>query len=211
MKIHITKQGESLDTIANTYAVSKQDLTGINPHINLASELVPGLKLKIPDTSSRTEKDHHIEKFYPNLDHPYMKEQAVPIGLKPFNTETTPPSEHPNSHPTPHPHFETPYQTPWAHLGEQTTPLTLENTPPSPWNGHYPTFAQHDTRAILPPVAYYPPYPPYPYPPYAYPPSYGYGGVFPLPIPVPGFGGGYGHGWHGGHGGWHGHGGGHHR
>jgi len=210
MKIHITKQGESLDSVANTYAVSKQDLTGINPHINLASELVPGLKLKIPD-ASRTEKDTHIEKFYPNLDHnQYMKEQAVPIGLKPFEG-TTHTTGNPEHHTASHPHPETPHQAPWAHLGEHTTHLTHETTPHHyPWNGQFSTFAPHDTRAIFPPVPYYPPYSPYPYPPYGYP-GYGYGGVVPLPFPVPGFGG-YGHGWHGGgHGGWHGHGGGHHR
>jgi len=228
MKIHITKQGESLETIANTYSVSRQDLTGINPHVNLASELVPGLKLKIPD-ASRVEKDHHIEKFYPNLDHQhhqYMKEQAVPIGLKPFDEPHThtlaqhPPTAHP-PHPQ-HPDGAIPmtnqHQPPWGHLAEHTTHLTPESVGHyHPWNHPFPPFApQQDARAIIPPLPYYPPYPPAPYPPYGYPP-YGYG--IPVPIPVPGFASGYGfghgHGWHGGGHGWHGggygHGGGHHR
>jgi len=222
MKIHITKQGESIDTIANTYAVSKQDLTGINPHVNLASDLVPGLKLKIPD-ASRAEKNEHIEKFYPNLDHEkHLKEQAVPIGLKPLNedhahghhtsAEVTHPTHPPHSlHQAPHhettqeiPHHE----SPWGHLGEHTTHLNPESMHHYPWNQPYPSFSAPDARAFIPPVPYYPPYP-YPY---GYPPYGGYG----LPLPIPGFGPGYGfghgHGWHGGghYGGGH-HGGGHHR
>ena len=215
MKIHITKQGESVDTIANTYSVSKQDLTGINPHVNLTSDLVPGLKLKIPD-ASRTEKNEHIENFFPNLDHEkHLKETAVPIGLKPFETSHTPghhsstiPSHHHtapevthHTHPTQH------SSTPWSHLGEHTTPLNPELSQHHPWNQPFPPFSTTDTRAFLPPLPYYPPYG-YPYP-YAYP--YGYG----LPLPVPSFGPGYGfgHGWHGGgghFGGGH-FGGGHHR
>ncbi|MCL1989602.1 MAG: LysM domain-containing protein [Defluviitaleaceae bacterium] len=237
MKIHITKQGESLDSIANTYAISRQDLTGINPHINLSSELVPGLKLKIPE-ANRAEKVDHIEKFYPNLEqNTYLKEQAVPIGMKPFDQShtmnphesVTPHQPHPHAHegpPTqPHPHVHegppaqphphvyegspTQPQTPWGHLGEQTTYLTPNASQHyHPWNQPFPTFSPPDTRVILPPVPYYPPYPPYGYP------GYGYGAPFPLPFPVPGFGPGYGfgHGWHGGghFGGGH-FGGGHHR
>jgi|GEM_PF-1920308 len=237
MKIHITKQGESLETIANSYAVSRQDLTGINPHVNLASELVPGLKLKIPD-ASRVEKDHHIEKFYPNLDHhhnQYMKEQAVPIGLKPFDEQHTLAQHPPVTHPQhPHPegvalpehHVPEHHGTPWGHLGSQTTHLTHESMPHYPWNyppAPLPFIPPQDAHARaliapLPPYGAYPPFPVAPYPPYGYPP-YGYG--VPLPIPVPGFAPGYGfgggHGWHGPGHGWHGggghgwHGGGHHR
>lgn len=197
MKIHITKQGESTETIASTYAVSRQDLIGINPHINLSSELVPGLKLKIPE-ASRAQKAPHIEKFYPNLDsNSYSKEQAVPIGMKPLESHThdIPPA------PT--------VEAPWSHLSENSTYLSAESMHQYPWNQSYPHFAPQDARAILPPIPYYPPYP---YPPYTYP-GYGYGGVVPLPVPIPGFGpgyaGGWHGGWHGGHGGWHGHGHGH--
>ena len=209
MKIHITKQGESIDTIANTYAVSRQDLTGINPHVNPSSDLVPGLKLKIPD-ASRTEKNEHIEKFYPNFNQEKpLKEQAVPIGLKPIEKEHEKPtpvaathhthhthqkhSTHPTHPPHPTPHHETPHhETPWGHLGEHTTHLNPEVTHHYPWNHPYPPFSHHDARAFFPPVPYYPPYPyPYGYPPY----SYG------VPLPIPGFVGpgyGFGHGWHGG-------------
>lgn len=217
MKIHITKQGESIDTIANTYAVSRQDLTGINPHINLASDLVPGLKLKIPD-ANRTEKNEHIEKFFPNLEHEkHLEEKAIPIGLKPFESShlsghhhSTMPNHHTPpeaTHPTHPPHPTSHSSTPWSHLGEHTTPFNPEVTQHYPWNQPFPPFSTADTRAILPPppLPYYPPYG-YPYP-YAYP--YGYG----LPLPIPGFGPGYGfgHGFgHGFHGGGH-FGGGHHR
>jgi len=233
MKIHITKQGESIDTIANTYSVSRQDLTGINPHVNLASDLVPGLKLKIPD-ASRAEKNEHIEKFYPNLNHEkHLKEHAVPIGAKPLKEEHSHVHDHHTpaeaTHPThpPHPHAEVSHhphlphhahhheathpaphhEAPWSHLGEHTTHLNPEMMHHYPWNHPFPPFSAPDTRALIPPVPFYPPYP---YPPYGYPP-YGYG----YPLPIPGFGPGYGfgHGWHG-HGGGHfggGHGGGHHR
>ena len=209
MKIHITKQGESIEDITNTYAVSRQDLTGINPHINLASDLVPGLKLKIPD-ASRTEKDKHIEKYYPNLNNDkHIKEQAVPIGLKPLDethahAHNTPPEV---THPTHPPHGMPHHEAPWSHLPEHTTHLNPnpEIMQHYPWNQPYPSFSTPDTRAFIPPIPYYPPYPPYP--PYGYPP-YGYG----VPLPIPGFGPGYGfgHGWHG-HGGGHFGGGHHHR
>ena len=220
MKMHITKQGESIETITNRYAVSKQDLTGINPHVNLSSDLVPGLKLKIPDTH-RTEKNEHIENFYPNLEaEQHLKEQAVPIGLKPF--ESTHALGNDKIRPNQHTHEEisqpipsTP-STPWGHLDEHTTHLNPETNQQFPWNQQFPSFSPHDTRLLIPPVPYYPPYSPYPY---QYP-YLGYGYGYGLPIPVFGFGGGYvpgyGHGWHGGFGhgfggGWHGGGGGHHR
>jgi len=83
MKIHITKQGETVEKIATLYGVSKQDLTGINPHINHSSELVPGLKLKIPD-SATVPKNESISKFFPSLSEEAkkLKDKAVPIGLK---------------------------------------------------------------------------------------------------------------------------------
>ena len=206
MKIHITKQGESIDTIANKYTVSKQDLTGINPHVNLSSDLVPGLKLKIPDVS-RTEKNEHIEKFYPNFDHEkFLKEQAVPVGLKQVENNPRPEyhthGQHMNAempypeHPT-HP-MSNP-SPPWGHLGEDTTHLNLNPEMPQhhPWNQPYPPFSTPDTRAIFPPMPYYPPYAPYGYGyPYSYPYGYGYG----YGLPFFGFGPGYGfgHGWHGG-------------
>ena len=236
MKIHITKQGETVETVAGKYAVSTQDLIGINPHINMTSDLVPGLKLKIPDVARTDKTNDNIEKYYPNLEQ-HSKEQAVPIGLKPFPTatahpETTAHHVHPeakatthhthpekaatahHAHPeststTAHPH---PIQ---GHTPEHTTPWSHLKEQTAPLNTepetHYPWSSHpvlypHDSRAFIPPIPYYP-YPAYPYP-YAYP--YGYG----LPF------GGFGHGWHGGHGhgghGGHGHGGhgghgGHHR
>jgi len=227
MKIHITKQGESIDTIANNYAVSRQDLTGINPHVNLSSDLVPGLKLKIP-SANRTGKNESIEQFFPNLD----KEEAVPIGLKPFPTEGEPLKEVPiqkHEIPTAQPIIEAvpfgPEQvSPWAHLPNNQTNLTNTGGYQSwnqPFQGFAPQHQPQDSRAIIPPMPYYPPYP-YPNPYYGYPPygGYGYGVPLPLPVPVPGFGygggfgpgfghGGFGGGFHGGgfHGG--GHGGGH--
>ena len=92
MKIHITKQGDSLEIIANKYSVSKQDLIGINSHINPSSSLIPGLKLKIPENAIRKDlpNQDHIQKYYPNIDTfgiPITNQQipsAIPIGLKPF-------------------------------------------------------------------------------------------------------------------------------
>lgn len=215
MKIHITKQGESLETIAGHYGVSKQDLTGINPHINLASDLVPGLKLKLPD-SHREKASEQIEKFYPGLDGATLHESAIPIPLK---QEEVPPV-HPvfgNHSPQPEPlshghHVPHTYETahPWHHLHEHMTPLSHDphGAVHHPWQQH-PSFSPYDSRALIPAPIYYPSYgsAPYPYPPYSYP-GYGYGyGTplpIPLPIPVPGFGypGGYhghGGGFHGGH------------
>ena len=222
MKIHITKQGESIDTIANNYSVSRQDLTGINPHVNLASDLVPGLKLKIP-AENRTVKNENIEQFFPNLE----AETAKPIGLKPFETEGAPTKEMPvHNYEKPENHFGQPLvdavpygpeaNSPWNHLANNQTHLTQPGPQHSwnpPYTGFMPQQPGQDTRAIIPPMPYYPPYP-YPNPYYGYPP-YGYG--VPLPIPVPGFGyggfgpgfgpgfgyGGFGGGFHGGHGGGH--------
>ena len=222
MKIHITKQGESIDTIASDYAVSRQDLTGINPHVNMATDLVPGLKLKIPQTN-RMEKNESIEQFFPNLN----QEEVKPIGMKPFETEGAPVKEpHITNHES---HLEpghieaVPYGTeqisPWSHLADHHTHLSTNQGAQHPWNPQFNGFTPgqgQDMRAIIPPMPYYPPYP-YPNPYYGYPP-YGYGVPLPIPVPGfgyggfgPGFGGGFGHGggFHGGgfHGG--GHGGGH--
>lgn len=192
MKIHITKQGETIEEVAGKYAVSHQDLIGINPHINLASDLVPGLKLKIPDVARTERTNDHIEKFYPHLDQGQpLNEQAVPIGLKSFPTaqpESTAASAHHTTDPKAHPTPEHP--TPWNHLKAHPAPFSQEH----PFHTSHPAMPPYDTRALIPPLPPY--YPPYPYP-YTYPP-YGYG----YPLPIPAFG--IGHGWHGSGHGWHG-------
>jgi LysM repeat protein len=188
MKIHITKQGETIEEVASKYSVSNQDLIGINPHLNLTSDLVPGLKLKIPDIARTDKKNDHIEKFYPNLEYDQkLKEQTVPIGLKPF------PNAHPEATAT-STHHTPEYTTPWSHLNEHAVPLNTQSQPYHPWNPGHHAFSSYDMRIFIPPLPYYPSYP-YPY---AYPP-YGLG----FPLPFPGFG--FGHGFHGG-----GHFGGHH-
>ncbi|MCL2558862.1 MAG: LysM peptidoglycan-binding domain-containing protein [Turicibacter sp.] len=209
MKIHITKQGETIEEVAGQYSVSQQDLIGINPHINLTSNLVSGLKLKIPDVirAKSSQANEHIEKFYPNLENAQsLNEHAVPIGMKPFPEAQGEATAVSGQH-----HAHTPeHTTPWSHLNEQVHALNKEAPPHHPWNPgshHFSSLHPHH-RLIVPPMPYYPP--PYPY--YGYPPyGYGYG----VPIPIPGFGPGFGGGWHGGHGGWHGGGfhggGGHHR
>ena len=198
MKIHITKQGETLDEITKKYNLSQQDLMGINPHIDFNASLVSGLKLKIPETRE-VGPTSNMENFYPRLDHEQqLKEQAVPIGLKPF-PEVNASHETPEMNPQ-HPASDHPI---YGHLNESST--YLNTAPPHlspPWNPYFPSVGNQDMRLPYPP--YYPPYPPYPYP-YPYPyPAYGYG----LPLPFPGFGFGHGfghggHGWHGGHGGHH--------
>jgi len=238
MKIHITKKGESIDSIAKHYSVSRQDLSGINPHVSLGSDLVPGLKLKIPE-SNRVGKSTttSIENYYPSLDsHRPVKEEAVPIGLKPFENQHDHvvavngsyhdqhqnPGYHGFNHhqhqepapvPVPHTHGEVPHQmdsnTPWAHLNNSSTHLS-QPAPHHPWNNPHAQFAPPNTehnRAFYPMSPYYPSYPPYgPYGPYQYPPYYP---SYPLPIPLPIIGGGYGgYGGGFGHGGGHGHGGG---
>ena len=208
MKIHITKQGESIDTITSKYAVSKQDLTGINPHVNLSSNLVPGLKLKIPDTT-RAEINGHVENFYPNLDHEQpLREQSIPIDLKPFET-THAPKTNDQISPTTSTNEDVarPTQdtssTPWGHLGDHTTYLNPETKQHHPWNPSFSSASSYDTRAFLPPM-------PFPYP-YAYPdydyrrPMPGFGPWFGPGVGFgPGFGPwfgpgvGFGPGWHGG-------------
>lgn len=207
MKIHITKQGESLEILSNHYAVSKQDLIGINPHVNLASDLVPGLKLKIPDTN-RADKLESFENFYPKMDASEIdKEKAVPIGLKPY--DTTPEVNQPGLNNEMHFNYNAPHEYPWGQLNENMSSINTDAPTYHPW-ANTAQFAHHDARAFMPPVALYPPYPPtpYPYSPLSYP-GYGYGAPLPLPIPipVPSFGyhghnwGGYGYhgGFHGGH------------
>lgn len=190
MKIHITKQGETLDEITKKYNQSKQDVMGINPHIDFNAGLVSGLKLKIPETSE-IRQTSNMENFYPRLNqNGRPKEEAIPIGLKPLPSVEAPPTDgSTNSH---HPIY--------GHLKEGQT--SLNAVPPHPpWNPYFPGSPAPDMRLLFPP--FYPPYSAYPYP-YPYPyPAYG----FPLPIPGFGYGSGFGHGWHGGH---HGHGG-HHR
>ena len=195
MKIHITKQGETLDEITKKYNLSKQDLMGINPHIDFNASLVSGLKLKIPE-KDRSEQSPNVENFYPRLDHEQqLKEQAVPIGLKPF-----PQVAAGGIHSEAHPGQTTTGNSIYGHLNESSIPLgTTTPHPNPPWNPYFPTSQSQDMRLPYPP--YYPPYPPYPYP-YPYPyPAYGYG--LPLPLPGFGYGHGFGHGWHGGHGGHH--------
>ena len=130
MKIHITKQGETLDHIAQKYAVSSQDLTGINAHVNATSELIPGLKLKIPMVDrTKQNASEGIEQFYPNLEQEKQtKEQAVPIGIAPF--------------PEPNPHIAKPDTIPQQHqtMGGQPHP---EHT--KPWSHFHDTLTENKT------------------------------------------------------------------
>lgn len=116
MKIHIVQRNDTFESIANKYDVSVQDLIGMNTHINQLAGLVPGLKVKVPESSRKEEANvaQHIQKYYPNLDMspvelktattaetkahkpPFSAEdEAVPIPMKPLPNETAKPS-HPN-------------------------------------------------------------------------------------------------------------------
>ena len=231
MKIHITKQGDTLGTVASKHGVSQQDLLGVNTHINPTSDLIPGLKLKIPEATVRKEDASsmgHISQFYPNLEPsaagaPPMQEgaAATPIGLKPFaDQEAKEPVVAAHGAHAPHmaqsvtpmadgagsmtfPHYTGGASENWSSLNPQ--PAGAATAWPPHGAGFAPPTPPADMR-LIPPI--YPPYPPYGYPyPYA---GYGYG--YPLPLPFPGYGfGGFGHGFGGFHGGFHGGGHGGHR
>ena len=70
MKIQITKKGDTIEKIANKFAISIQDLIDFNPHINLTVDLTPGIKLIIPPTKG---VDSQIKRSYSNLDTEYEK------------------------------------------------------------------------------------------------------------------------------------------
>ena len=97
MKIHIVQRSDTFESIAKRYGISVQDLIGTNTHINYASGLVPGLKVKIPIPPRQEEPmvDQHIQKYYPSIDMQtnYVQaatlEQPKPVTVQPVQEVTT--------------------------------------------------------------------------------------------------------------------------
>jgi len=211
MKIHITKQGDTLEMLASKYSVSHQDLLGLNSHINPASTLTPGLKLKIPQSRNfDTTGAEHIQKYYPNIDttgakieHPNL--HSTPIGAETaqngignsaenfhvFGHQTENISTHQHSH----------VQAKESHINEKESQASEKGQAPhphpwyDPWQVHAYYEQLDSQRKFFP--GFVPGFFPPPFFPFYPVPWFGFG------WPRPGFGGGW-------HGGWHG-GGGHHR
>ncbi len=90
MKFHIVQRNDTFESIAKRYGISVQDLVGTNTHINYASGLVPGLKVKIPIPPRKDEPmvDQHIQKYYPSIDMQtnYVQAATIEAPMMPSHT-----------------------------------------------------------------------------------------------------------------------------
>ena len=58
MKIHIVQKGDTLWKLAKKYGVSFDELKKLNSQLSNPDLLMPGMKLKIPDSSAKKENVH---------------------------------------------------------------------------------------------------------------------------------------------------------
>ena len=70
MRVHIVKRNDTFESIAQHYGISLQDLIGMNTHINYLAGLVPGLKIKLPDTNRKggLSFQEKVQTHFPKVD-----------------------------------------------------------------------------------------------------------------------------------------------
>ncbi|OMP67560.1 LysM peptidoglycan-binding domain-containing protein [Domibacillus epiphyticus] len=67
MKIHIVQRGDTLQSISEKHRVSVEEVKKLNAHLANPEMIVPGMKIKLPDSAG-----HKIS------DHPYADKKPVP-------------------------------------------------------------------------------------------------------------------------------------
>ena len=82
MNYHIVRANETIDKIANSYNLLKEEIIEINMHITNWDHLIPGTRLKLPEIPDvlKDELDAvepFIEDYYPKIDVNKFKENAV--------------------------------------------------------------------------------------------------------------------------------------
>lgn len=70
MIIHIVRPNEKVDSIMNHYMISKNELISNNGHINDWNNLIPGVKIRIPEITKEIlevldESEPFVEEYYP--------------------------------------------------------------------------------------------------------------------------------------------------
>ncbi|OLN23473.1 hypothetical protein BTO30_05805 [Domibacillus antri] len=94
MKIHIVQRGDTLWSISEKYGVSFEEVKKMNAHLANPEMIVPGMKIKIPESAGhkgkekivpKKEKEHAApvkekEKIYPEKErvHPFAHEKPTP-------------------------------------------------------------------------------------------------------------------------------------
>lgn len=74
MKIHIVQRGDTLWSIAEKHQVSFEEVKKLNAHLANPDMIVPGMKIKLPDTASAMEKGHPYADQKPFAYPPKMEE-----------------------------------------------------------------------------------------------------------------------------------------
>ncbi|WP_275418039.1 SafA/ExsA family spore coat assembly protein [Fervidibacillus albus] len=88
MKIHIVQKGDTLWKIAQKYGVDFEQLKSMNTHLSNPDMIMPGMKIKIPDTGGTIKKETPmykkempIQKGDSEVEHPFkeMKPSSIPV------------------------------------------------------------------------------------------------------------------------------------
>ncbi|WAA11575.1 LysM peptidoglycan-binding domain-containing protein [Fervidibacillus halotolerans] len=88
MKIHIVQKGDTLWKIAQKYGVNFEQLKSMNTHLSNPDMIMPGMKIKIPNTGGTIKKEAPsykkempTKKEYPKVEHPFkeMKPPTIPV------------------------------------------------------------------------------------------------------------------------------------
>lgn len=74
MKIHIVQRGDTLWSIAEKNGVSFEEVQKLNAHLANPDMIVPGMKIKLPDTAMTMEKGHPYANNKPLACPPLMEE-----------------------------------------------------------------------------------------------------------------------------------------
>lgn len=74
MKIHIVQRGDTLWSIAEKHGVMFEEVQKLNAHLANPDMIVPGMKIKLPDTAAIMEKSHPYANNKPFAYPPLMEE-----------------------------------------------------------------------------------------------------------------------------------------
>ena len=83
MNYHIVRANETIDKIADSYNLLKEEIIEINTHISNWDHLIPGTRLKLPEIPE-TLKDEldavepFIEDYYPKIDISKFQNNNIP-------------------------------------------------------------------------------------------------------------------------------------
>lgn len=87
MKIHIVQKGDTLWDIAKNYGVDFNELQQVNSHLSSPDMIMPGMKIRIPNSSKQVKQQTKHVKEQPKQvkkETKQVKEQQKPISHKPL-------------------------------------------------------------------------------------------------------------------------------